>query len=572
MDDSTWKASIRGWTPWLRRHGESLALTLAFFALTALRILYALHHQVDSDEPQHLHVVWGWTQGLVQYRDVFDNHAPLFHLLIAPFAALIGERANVLTYARLLMLPFVAVSIWATCRIGRSLWSERIGLWAGAVAGFVPSFLLASTEFRADDLWMACWLSALAVLLDSRLTPRRGFLAGLLLGATMAASLKSVLLILALGAAYGTVRVFDRRSGDRWAPPTQRPAVAALVLGFLVLPVLLMVAFWRMHALGALVYCTVRHNIAPGLGLWHSAPQRLLILPVALVILTTLGWASYRRDPRSRAQRLRVVLLLATGIYLALLESIWPLITEEDFLPWIPMVVLLAVAGMQHGLNRVARQFGPGRIARWRTAAGAAALGACLVGATFRESAWREPDPGERQLLAAVLEETRPGEPVMDLKGETVFRPRPYYYVLEGVTKWRLQSGLLPDSIASEVVGKRTHFAVPDNRFFPPAARRFLNAHFVSVGPLRVLGTDLGDQRASARSPRLFDVSYAERFAVVADGKGAGGDLDGVRYRNPVLLHPGLHSYLPLEGERHVAVLWVGALERGLVAEPETRE
>jgi len=30
----------------------------------------------------------------VQYRDLFDNHMPLFHLLFAPIFGLIGDRAT----------------------------------------------------------------------------------------------------------------------------------------------------------------------------------------------------------------------------------------------------------------------------------------------------------------------------------------------------------------------------------------------------------------------------------------------------------------------------------------------
>ncbi len=59
-----------------RRHGAG--------GLIALRILYAFVYRVDSDEPQHLHVVWGWAHGMIQYRDFFDNHSPLFQMLCAP--------------------------------------------------------------------------------------------------------------------------------------------------------------------------------------------------------------------------------------------------------------------------------------------------------------------------------------------------------------------------------------------------------------------------------------------------------------------------------------------------------
>jgi len=39
---------------------------LALLALGVLfRFLYIWHFRIDSDEPQHLHVVWAWTQGLL---------------------------------------------------------------------------------------------------------------------------------------------------------------------------------------------------------------------------------------------------------------------------------------------------------------------------------------------------------------------------------------------------------------------------------------------------------------------------------------------------------------------------
>ena len=49
-------------------------------------------------------IAWGWTAGLVQYRDIFDNHSPLFHLATAPLLALAGERPDILFTMRAPML------------------------------------------------------------------------------------------------------------------------------------------------------------------------------------------------------------------------------------------------------------------------------------------------------------------------------------------------------------------------------------------------------------------------------------------------------------------------------------
>ena len=62
----------------------------------------------------------------MQYRDFFDNHHPLFHLLTAPFAALVGERSTALLWMRLPMLALFGVVMWATYVLGRRLYDERI--------------------------------------------------------------------------------------------------------------------------------------------------------------------------------------------------------------------------------------------------------------------------------------------------------------------------------------------------------------------------------------------------------------------------------------------------------------
>jgi hypothetical protein len=71
-------------------HEFSSACSL-FIALIFLRVATTTHYKFAIDESQHLHVVWGWARGFVQYRDLADNHMPLFHILCAPIYKLIGE-------------------------------------------------------------------------------------------------------------------------------------------------------------------------------------------------------------------------------------------------------------------------------------------------------------------------------------------------------------------------------------------------------------------------------------------------------------------------------------------------
>jgi hypothetical protein len=547
--------------------GEVALLSAVALAQLVTRVLYILHHRADSDEPQHLHVVWGWTQGLIQYRDLFDNHAPLFHMVMAPFVGAFGARASAIVFARWLMLPLVGLATAAIYFLGRRLWSRRVGWWAAVCVGAVPSFVRVSTEFRADDLWMVGWLFSLVALLGEDLTARGAWLGGLLLGATLATSLKTILMILALALAVGLTLALRRRERGRVVPDRGWRILGCVLAGTAVVPAVIVLVFWRLHALAALVNCTMRHNLVPGLGLWRSQPYRWLIFPLALSVMVPCTRRYLAARPHSGERERRAAFVLTAGIYLALLEGFWPLITAQDYLPSTPMLVVLAVATVPWGLARLERWLGRSVSPRWGTAIAATAAVIGLNGVNRAEASWRDANQEETQLLTAVLRFTHPDEPIVDVKGETIFRFRPCYLVLEGVTKARVAMGLLPDRLPGDVARTRTHFAVPDDVAFPPVARRFLNDHFVQIGALRVLGADLSGHPHNGPGARAFDVIYPERFSVIADGAPARGKLDGVRYRGPRWLLPGSHDYRPRPGERSVDVIWEGAVARGLVPE-----
>jgi hypothetical protein len=109
-------------------HAELWTATGIFLLVLILRILYATHYRIDSDEPQHLHVVWGWAQGMIPYRDYFDNHSPLFHLLCAPLFTLLGVRPDIVIPMRCAMIPLFALSVFFVGRIAGTLYSARVGL------------------------------------------------------------------------------------------------------------------------------------------------------------------------------------------------------------------------------------------------------------------------------------------------------------------------------------------------------------------------------------------------------------------------------------------------------------
>jgi hypothetical protein len=159
-----------------------------------LRFFYIWHYRIDSDEPQHLHVVWIWAQGRLPYRDLFDNHAPLFQALYAPLFHLLGVRPDIILPMRVGELPIWALTIFCVWKIAARLYSPRTALWTAVFTALCPpltsaesnldisGFFFKSIEFRPDQLWALVWMLILLVLSTGRITPRRMLLVGILCG------------------------------------------------------------------------------------------------------------------------------------------------------------------------------------------------------------------------------------------------------------------------------------------------------------------------------------------------------------------------------------------------------
>src|ERR1043166_3618871 len=75
---------------------EFVTAASLFALMIVIKLANMTHYRFDSDESQHTHVIWAWARGFVQYRDVFDNHMPLFQIMFTPIFGAIGDRATIL--------------------------------------------------------------------------------------------------------------------------------------------------------------------------------------------------------------------------------------------------------------------------------------------------------------------------------------------------------------------------------------------------------------------------------------------------------------------------------------------
>ena len=523
--------------------------------LLGLRVLYACNMSFNSDEPQHLHVVWAWANGLLPYRDVFDNHTPLFHILCAPVFRLFGETAMVLIYMRLAMIPLFAASLFFVEQIGERLFSRRAGLWAAVFIGFAPFFFLKTVEFRTDDLWTAVWLGTVAIAVGGPPTARRMFCAGLALGAAFSVSMKTALLALALLAAGLIALVLWRRNGGPLRMGAVLRGLGAGLAGMLIVPAAIVAYFAAHHALDALYCGVIQHNMLPTSRHEPGVTLSRWWFPATLPLFIAAAHFIFHHAPnRTRAAR-RALVLLTAGFFITLLHSYWSMITSQDYPPVTPLLVVLLTPGVLALADGLPAQF------PWlpRLALPVALALAELAG-TINLVRPKQRTSAYVDSVAAVLRLTNRDDYVMDAKSGAIFRRRPYYYVLENLTRARLSRNLMADEIIERLVQTRTCVASEERLEGRDLA--FVRANYLPFGPeMRIAGQRLQPDAASGRA--AFQIQIVAAYVIVTPAGPAVGTLDGQPYAGKVFLTAGPHEFVGKNPREPHLLVWAQAMERG---------
>ena len=545
---------------------------IAIAAILCLKLMAVAAFRVDSDETQHAHVVWGWATGHLQYRDLFDNHMPLFHMVCAPYFALFGEYANIMLPLRLAMLPLCAFCLWCVFRIAEMLFSKRAAWWCCLTGALVPAYFYPSTEFRADDLWAVFWFLSLLVAVSGRFTARRAFLLGLLLGLSAAVSTKTVF----LGAAFTIAAMFAL--GLRiWIGKARLPlkqttlSLLLIIAGGVIFPGAIALYFMAKGAFGIFFYCAFQHNIVPQLKRWGYISHILWIFPVTLPFLAVYAVYVFRRAPSADLGTRRVLILLTPYLYAGIMFSYCPDLSRQDNLPCVPLLPLTLVPF----LLTVGRRWPQPRLARDFFAYG---LPAVVVGEIFLTCHVTDlRGSGLRQLshrVATVIGLTDKGDYVMDDKGDYIFRPRAFYWVLEPVTRARIKMGWIRDDIPQQLVANDTRVCQLCPTRAGTASAKFIVGNYMPFDPQQI---DIGVAGKIIGAPKpgeacLFQVAIGASYVLLSESGDTAGKIDGADYSGPVQLNPGPHRFERTSGSDRLAIFLSRAAAKGdrpLFAESE---
>jgi Dolichyl-phosphate-mannose-protein mannosyltransferase len=205
---------------------------------------------LERDEGAYAAIAQRWLHGEIPYQAYFDHKPPGVLAAYRAILAAFGETASPAAIHGATQV-YSLVTLGVLFGLGRRLFSERAGLLAAALGAILlaDASVLGNESnseiFQILPQTAALWATLVA---GERRSPRRAFLAGVLLGA--AVLFKQTAIALAVPAL-----VFVWWRGARRVPP-----VLALVAGALA-PVALTVGYFAAHgAAGALYECTVAYN------------------------------------------------------------------------------------------------------------------------------------------------------------------------------------------------------------------------------------------------------------------------------------------------------------------------
>jgi hypothetical protein len=538
---------------------EFTSAALLLIALILLRAITVTHYKFVADESQHLHVIWGWARGFVQYRDLADNHMPLFQILCAPIYKLIGDRGTILYWMRIILQPLYIIAFWCTYRIGSLLFSRRVGVWAAILVGLSYDYFFCSIEFRTDNLWAPLWLLCLSVLLGGALTMRRALISGFLMGLCFGVSMKTLLLLMStvIGGSMTLIFVGRERLGIGWGQIVG--ALTAFFATALIIPATIMAAFALYGIWPQFRYWVFDHNVVPGLS--NHPAWWVIIFAVGFPLVALGARRMVAATPETIVAARRSFIFVTAGFFFTALVSFWPFLSRQDYLPFYPLAFVICTGAVLTILDHSARNRNIAKI--WRVMPMPALFGVCeLLVALLVHPFWENKAKLESDLLRATLKLTDPGDFVFDRRGETVFRQRCFYPIIETFTKERIRRGLMADNAIQRCIDTRTCVAIlPDD--MPLATFRFLEQNYLPIGNrLRVAGVLL---RSSTDGKRFdFEIVIPASYKIIArDASTVMGVLDGERYEGKGrFLSPGIHTFVQTSAGANLVVFWAQAVDR----------
>jgi hypothetical protein len=315
------------------------AILLAWTALIALGYFARLNFGQEDDELQHLHMAWRIGQGQVPYRDFFELHPPLWHMVMAPVVRdLRSFNQTPLRELRAVHALVILLILLANYAILRRLMPPAPAACGAGLFLISSAFSFAWFDIRPDWIALLCLLSAVTLNASRDAMPNNarwplprfaaaGILAGIASGLTqkswfIVVGLLIWLIAMAIVAPARDVR--RQRIAHAATFLAASAAVGALLLGY----------FALRHGAGDLVRDTLLVHIGAPRERWFAGYFRASAAPGAgLMAMGAIAMFMTLRRFRAEFASAGVRGLLATlGLVGAIAYLLTPAPFEQSYL------------------------------------------------------------------------------------------------------------------------------------------------------------------------------------------------------------------------------------------------
>lgn len=164
---------------------------LVFLLIGIVWFYFSFFHGFDDDEFQHCHNAYLIWKGLVPYRDFFEHHLPLYHILFSIFY-LAGEKPSTIFLFRFLSLVSSAFVFVIVYRFLKENHGFETALFSVLLLGFVPMFLFKMTEARPESIAVLLFTISTIFIFSQKSEIKQLFFAGILCGLMVCLSLKYI--------------------------------------------------------------------------------------------------------------------------------------------------------------------------------------------------------------------------------------------------------------------------------------------------------------------------------------------------------------------------------------------
>lgn len=481
---------------------------------------------IRNDEMQHLHTAFSSSQGLLPYRDYFDNHMPAYQFLsgIEIRALNIKPSPDFPITMRLLSFPWFVLLLILLLLISRSLlFKDEDKAIAAALlsASLIP---LMSIQARPEPIWGALFMLSI-YLFSVRAPSFTGFfLLGMINGLNVCFSLKTLAFpVLAEVLSFPLVFAFY----PFW---TTFASMVAFLIGLLFFPAIFLVYFSNAGRLTEFLNLAVFYSIHNGSG--KAAHVGMIIFAILLFSSSTY-FLSKRFISRIS---LRYALFFTTALFSFVVLALYPVRESQTKFPFLTIVYLLLSTVTVKVVWKIFTRVWSRRVVLLFMIFGV--IGVRL----FSEEPFEVDNAVYKRELGVLLKlQSEYSRTVMDAKGESIFWRRPFFYALETFAIEGIRSKAIKDTVPEDCIREKTavvflkypwRFSSVDLQFFSENYLPICQANTVMVAGKKISG-------------KSFDLPFTLSCRLICQGAVAAvGELDGKKYDGAeIILGAGKHNF-----------------------------